>query len=148
MRLKYEVVKGLCQLMTNANVKIRNTKNISEHLNRLKWFSEEYNLSMKDYHYHFMDFCNTPNTILLNEVIDKLEKLIKSKSKIADFDELKSDIQWLKKYYRDESWNDVTRWLTNIDSTLRETFSSYMESLKSLSNSNDFTKNKGIKNDR
>jgi len=54
--------------------------------------------------------------------------LVKSKSKIADYDELKSDIEWLKEYYEEESWNDAARWLTNIDSTLRETFSQYMDS--------------------
>ncbi|QOP45883.1 hypothetical protein [Sulfurimonas paralvinellae] len=87
---------------------------------------------MKDYQYHFTDFCNTPNTLLLDEVIHKLDELVKSKSKIADYDELKSDIEWLKEYYEEESWSDVTRWLTNIDSTLRETFSQYMEILKGL----------------
>ena len=133
MRLKYEVVKGLCQLMTNVRLKIRDTKNISKNLQRLKWFSGVNNLTLKDYHYHFVNFCNAPNTQLLDEVIDKLEELVKSKSKIADYDELKSDMEWLKEYYRKESWNDVTRWLTNIDSTLRETFSCYMVIIKKIS---------------
>ncbi|MDF1883689.1 hypothetical protein JHD49_07030 [Sulfurimonas sp. SAG-AH-194-C21] len=60
-----------------------------------------------------------------------LTELVQSKSKLADFDELKSDTVWLKEYYEEESWNDVTRWLSNIDGTLRETFSEYMEVLKS-----------------
>lgn len=132
MRLKYEVVNDLCQLMTNTRIKIRDTKNVPENLRRLKWFTGKYDLTLKDYQYHFMNFCNTPNTHLLDEVIHKLEELVKSKSKIADYDELKFDMEWLKEYYAEESWSDVTRWLTNIDSTLRETFSSYVESLKNI----------------
>ena len=55
---------------------------------------------------------------------------MKSKSKIVNYDELKSDMEWLKEYYEEESWSDVTRWLTNIDSTLREIFSQYIEAIK------------------
>lgn len=62
------------------------------------------------------------------------------KSKIADYDELKSDIEWLKEYYAEESWNDVTRWFTNIDGTLCETFSSYMETLREIRANENFTK--------
>ncbi len=141
MRLKYQVVKELCQLMTNASNKIRDTKDISENLKKLKWSSHEYNLTLKDYQYHLTDFCNTPNTILLDEVIDKLNELVSSKSKIADYDELKSDMEWLQEYYEEKSWCDVTRWLSNIDSTLRETFSCYMDVLKEIRGNNDF-KNK------
>lgn len=142
MRLKYQVVKELCQLMSNARIKIMDTKNILKSLKKLKWSSREYNLTLEDYQYHFTDFCNTPNTILLDEVIDKLDELVKSKSKIADYDELKSDMEWLKEYYRDESWSDTTRWLTNIDSTLRETFSCYMEALKEIGGNENFKINK------
>jgi len=49
-------------------------------------------------------------------------------------------MKWLKEYYKEESWNDVTRWLTNIDSTLRETFSCYMEALKEIRGNEDFRK--------
>jgi hypothetical protein len=65
-------------------------------------------------------------------MICKLDELVKSKSKIADFDELKSDMEWLKEYYEEGSWSDVTRWLSNIDSTLRETFSQYMDAVKNI----------------
>ncbi|MBC8495684.1 hypothetical protein H8D36_06025, partial [archaeon] len=47
-------------------------------------------------------------------------------------DELRSDIEWLKEYYEEESWNDTARWITNIDSTLRETFSAYMDKIKKV----------------
>ena len=39
MRLKYEVVKGLCQLMTKTCIKIRDTKNILVNLKRVIDFS-------------------------------------------------------------------------------------------------------------
>ena len=42
--------------------------------------------------------------------------------------------EWLKEYYEEESWNAVSRWLANIDSTLRETFSLYMDIIKNIKN--------------
>jgi len=123
--------------MSQTCVKIRDTKDILVNIKRLKWSTQIKHLTLKDYQYHFNDFSNTPNTLLLDDVIQKLDKLVKSKSKIADFDELKSDMQWLKEYYEEESWNDVTRWLTNIDSTLRETFSKYIETIKMVCKSNN-----------
>ena len=101
MKLNYQTVKELCQLMTDANTEIRATR-----------------------------YLDTVDTQSLDEVIEKLDELLASKSKLADFDELKSDIEWLKEYYEEKSWSDTTRWLTNIDSTLREVFSRYMYELK------------------
>ena len=132
MRFKYKVVKGLCQLMSQTCIKIRDTKDILVNIKRLEWSTQIKHLTLKDYQYHFSDFCNTPHTLLLDDVIHKLDEIVKSKSKIADFDELKSDIEWLKEYYEKESWSDVTRWLTNIDSTLRETFTKYMDGIKNI----------------
>jgi len=40
-------------------------------------------------------------------------------------------MEFLQAYYEEQSWSDVTRWLTNIGSTLRETFSHYIETLNS-----------------
>ena len=103
MKLNYQTVKELCQLMTDANTEIRATR----HLNEV-------------------------NTTALDEVIEKLNELVTSKSKLADFDELKSDMEWLEEYYEEKSWSDTTRWLSNIDSTLHEAFSSYMDKLKKI----------------
>ena len=103
MKLNYPIVKELCQLVTDARINIRDTR-----------------------HLEIVD------TKLLDEVIEKLNELVSSKSKLADFDELESDIEWLEEYYKEKSWSDTTRWLTNIDSTLREAFSYYMEELKKV----------------
>jgi hypothetical protein len=46
-------------------------------------------------------------------------------------------MEFLQEYCEEQSWSDVTRWLTNIDSTLRETFSHYMEELKNLKKTKD-----------
>lgn len=100
MVLKYEVVKEFSELITQARQEIRSSKNTK------------------------------PITLSLDKVIEKLDELVESNSKLADYTELKSDMEWLNEYYEEQSWNDVTRWLTNIDSTLRETFSRYMDELK------------------
>ena len=142
MRLKYQVVKELCQLMTDARIKIRDTKNPLESLKKLKWSAQTSPLTLKDYQFHLTDVSSVPNTILLDEAINKLHTLISSKSKLADFDELNSDMQWLQEYYEAKSWNDVTRWLTNIDSTLRETFSCYMKALKDIRGNDNFKTSK------
>jgi len=84
MRLKYQVVKELCQLMTNACIKVRDIKNILVNLKSLRCSDKEMHLTLKDYQFHFTDYCNTPNTLLLDEVIHKLDELVKSKSKITD----------------------------------------------------------------
>lgn len=103
MKLNYQTVKELCQLMTDASTEIRATQRLNE-----------------------------VNTTSLDEVIENLNELVDSKSKLADFYELKSDMGWLEEYYEEKSWSDTTRWLSNIDSTLRETFSSYMDKLKKI----------------
>ncbi len=100
MVLKYEVVKEFSELITQARQEIRSSKN------------------------------SKPITLSLDKVIEKLDELIDTDSKLADYTELKSDMEWLNEYYEKQSWNDVTRWLTNIDSTVRETFSRYMDELK------------------
>lgn len=100
MLLKYEVVKEFSELITQARQEIRSSKN------------------------------SKPITLSLDKIIEKLDELIDTDSKLADYTELKSDMEWLNEYYEEQSWNDVTRWLTNIDSTLRETFSMYMDELK------------------
>lgn len=103
MKFNYPTLKEFYQLMTDTNTQIRTTR----HLGKV-------------------------DTTLLDEVIEKLDELIDSKPKLADFDELKSDIEWLKEYYEEKSWNDATRWLTNIEGTLRDVFSCYMEELKKV----------------
>lgn len=74
----------------------------------------------------------TVDTELLDEVIEKLRELVSSKFKFVDFDELKSDMEWLEEYYEEKSWSDITRWLTNIDRTLREAFSCYMDGVNTV----------------
>ncbi len=100
MKFNYPAVKELSELMTDARIKIRDTR-----------------------HMEIVD------TVLLDEVIEKLHDLMNSQSKLVDFDELKSDVEWLEEYYEEKSWSDTTRWLIDIDSTVREAFSAYMKEL-------------------
>ena len=130
MRFSYKTVKSLCKLTTEARIQIQRTKNIQESLERVQWSTKAKPLGLKDYQKQWQDLNITPNTTTLDHLILKLKELTKSKSKHIDFDELKSDMEFLQEYYEEQSWSDVTRWLTNIDSTLRETFSHYMETLK------------------
>ena len=67
--------------------------------------------------------------LMLDNVIELLEELVNSKSKLVDFDTLKSDIEFLKEYYKKKSWGDVIRWLSNINSELRDSFSKYMDEI-------------------
>jgi hypothetical protein len=130
MRFSYKTVKSLCKLTTEARMQIQRTKNIQESLERIKWSAKTELLGLKNYQKQWQNFNIAPNTTTLNHLILKLRELTKSKSKHIDFDELTSDMEFLQEYYEEQSWSDVTRWLTNIDSTIRETFSHYMETLK------------------
>jgi len=137
MRFSYKTVKSLCKLTTEARIQIQRTKNIQESLERVTWSAKTEPLGIKDYQKQWQDFNIVPNTTILDHLILKLRELTKSKSKYIDFDELKSDMEFLQEYCEEQSWSDVTRWLTNIDSTLRETFSHYMEELKNLKKTKD-----------
>ena len=110
MKLNYQLIKDMCELETEARVQIMITKEKG-----------------------------SPETDKLNEFIKQLKEMFKSKSKYADFDELKSDLEWIEEYYESQSWNDLTRWLTNIDSSLRDFWSSYIEALSSDKKSNGQT---------
>ena len=137
MRFSYKTVKSLCKLTVEARIQIQRTKNIQENLERVTWSATIEPLGLKDFQKQWQDFNIVPNTTILDHLILKLRELIKSKSKYIDFDKLKSDMEFLQEYYEEQSWNDTTRWLTNIDSTLRETFSHYMEELKNLKKTKD-----------
>jgi len=103
MKFNYPTVKELSELIGESVIKIRHTR-----------------------------YAESVDTNKLDEVIEKLDELVSSKSKLADFDELRSDLEWLKEYYEEESWSDTARWITNIDSTLRDTFSAYMDKIKKV----------------
>ena len=67
--------------------------------------------------------------IMLDNVIELLDELTSSKSKLVNFDTLKSDVEFLKEYYQQKSWGNVIRWLSNINSELRDSFSDYMDEI-------------------
>jgi len=68
----------------------------------------------------------------LDDFIDEIQKLQKSSSKYLDSDEVMSDIDWIIEYAQAEKWNDVARWLCNLDSSLREMWSQYIEQIIAL----------------
>ena len=70
-----------------------------------------------------------PNQENLDLYLEILDEMLKSKSKHADFIELEEDIAFLKEYVNQQVWIDVKRWLANMDGTLREFWSNYMDSL-------------------
>jgi hypothetical protein len=71
-----------------------------------------------------------PDTSLLDEFIEKLQTLLRSQPQNGDISELRSDLEFIIEYYEEKSWRDVTRWLTNIDSSLREFWQNYIKALK------------------
>jgi hypothetical protein len=66
--------------------------------------------------------------------VEELRKLRKSTSKHLDSDEVMSDIEWILEYTRKGEWDNVARWLSNIDSSLREMWSGYMNSITKSKN--------------
>ena len=70
----------------------------------------------------------------LDTFIEELHKLRKSTSKHLDSDEVMSDVAWITQYVQKEEWDNVTRWLSNIDSSLREMWSGYMDSINKSKN--------------
>ncbi len=70
----------------------------------------------------------------LDTFLQELHKLRKSTSKHLDSDEVMSDVVWITQYIKADEWNNVTRWLSNIDSSLREMWSHYMDSINKSKN--------------
>lgn len=70
----------------------------------------------------------------LENFLQELRKLQKSTSKHLDSDEVMSDVVWITQYIKADEWNNVTRWLSNIDSSLREMWSHYMDSINKSKN--------------
>ncbi len=65
----------------------------------------------------------------LDVLIDEIHKLSKSSSIYLNTEEVVSDLEWIIEYYDKQEWNNVTRWLSNIDSSLREMWSNYIEKI-------------------
>lgn len=65
----------------------------------------------------------------LEAFIEELNKLKKSSSKYLNTDEIMSDVEWIIEYKQNKEWLHVTRWLSNIDSSLREMWSQYIEKI-------------------
>ncbi len=70
----------------------------------------------------------------LDIYLQELHKLQKSTSKYLDSDEVMSDVAWITQYIKADEWKNVTRWLSNIDSSLREMWSHYMDSINKSKN--------------
>lgn len=68
----------------------------------------------------------------LDGFIENIRKLSKSSSKHLNTDEINSDAEWIVEYYQKGEWSNVTRWLSNINSSLREMWSGYMDSLNKI----------------
>lgn len=66
----------------------------------------------------------------LDKVIADLKSLINDNQNKADFSELKSDMEFLQEYYKEGSWKDVTRWLSNINSTVRTIYYDYLAKIR------------------
>lgn len=65
----------------------------------------------------------------LDAFIDEIHRISKSSSTYLDSDEVASDLEWIIEYYEKKEWLNVTRWLCNIDSSLREMWSNYIEKI-------------------
>lgn len=66
----------------------------------------------------------------LDLFIDEIRKTTKSSSSYLNSDEVQSDLEWIIEYYEKKEWLNVTRWLSNIDGSLRDMWSDYMDKLK------------------
>lgn len=62
--------------------------------------------------------------------------MCKSTSKYLDYEEVEHDLEWIVEYYKKQEWNNVTRWLGNIDSSLREMWTNYMDIITASKNKN------------
>lgn len=72
----------------------------------------------------------------LDTFIQDIKNMCKSTSKYLDYEEVERDLEWIVEYYKKQEWNNVTRWLGNIDSSLREMWTNYMDIITASKNKN------------
>lgn len=77
----------------------------------------------------------------LDQLIEDIGELEKSTSKYLEADEVLSDLEWIVEYYEKQEWSNVTRWLSNIDSSLREMWSCYIEKILAKKNADQIKQN-------
>lgn len=93
----------------------------------IKEYQDEYWAKREEYEWSDLD--NILALEKLDEIIRKLKETASFESRLVDFTELKSDIEFIEEYYQIKRWPSVNRWLSNTKSTLLETHKSYINSL-------------------
>jgi hypothetical protein len=68
--------------------------------------------------------------LLLQNIIYELKQVSSMSTNLVDLYDLQSDIRFIEIYYEIKRFSSVNVWLSNVKSTLRETFSTYMNNLK------------------
>lgn len=128
MKFNYANKKQLIQDIRNVKGCLWEYVDWNKNKENITWIDRGYQFSLTAYSNFFY-----PNIVLtkLINIINKLESLSKSKSKYLDTEELISDLNYIKYYYKKEKrYVSVIRWLSNIESTIHTLFNEYMDDIK------------------
>lgn len=138
MKFTYKNKMAIVTAMRIAKDEMWRYIELKKNISRFLWKRDRRKYSLNHYNREQYQYLKIE---LIKEPIKMLEELCKSKSKYVDFDELISDLSWIKIYYEEKRWSSVIRWFSNIETTLNRDFSDYMDEIKALP-TNPYTKSK------
>jgi hypothetical protein len=138
MKFTYKNKSLIVSAMREAKKEIWRYIDFQKSVDKFSWNIDKRRFSFKNYTREEYPYLNIQ---IIKEPIDLLDELCKSKSKYVDFEELISDLNWIKTYFKEKKWSSVCRWLSNTESTLHRDFSDYMDEISALP-SNPFKKKK------
>lgn len=68
----------------------------------------------------------------LNIFINKVRTIIQLSSQDYETDEVASDLEWIEQYYEKNEWVSIVKWLKNLQSSLHEMWSNYIDKIIAL----------------
>lgn len=135
MKFTYKNKTAIIVAMRTAKTEMWRYIEFRKSIYKFYWKIDRRKFSLKNYSREKYPYLKIT---LIEDPIELLEDLSKSKSKYIDFEEFISDLEWIKKYYKEKKWSSVIRWFSNIESTLNRDFSDYMDEISTLSNNRNW----------
>lgn len=105
MRFTYKNKTMIVSTMREAKKELWRYIEFQKNIDKLYWQKTKKHFSVRNYQKDMRFFIQ----INIEDDIVLLSELTKSKSKYADFEELISDFNWLKQYYKEKRWSSVIK---------------------------------------
>ena len=140
MRINYKNKRLICLSLKAARKEIWRFIDLKKSIHKYKFKEIENNFIFQTLQQDRDYYCYLRREDLYKPV-KLIKELLQSKSKYLEKDELESDLDWIEHYIKNKRYSSVSRWMSNIESTIHDVFNKYMEELKALPNFKKSNKN-------